>query len=302
MNYVYLIMSMTDNNPVPDKKTLLVFLVVVVLLGGNFIAVKFSNTELAPFWGAALRFAACTIILTAIMRWERLDFPRGKVFYGAFFYGLLSFGILYALVYWALLSVSSGLTSVLFATLPLMTLIIAAIFGLERLRWLNIIGALVVVAGVALIFVRQLNGELQFLPIVAVLLATAAGAVSTVIVKRLDNPNPISLNTIGIGIGTIFLLISSFIAKEPITLPTLTATWLAMGYLVLSTVVAFISFVWLVNRWMASATSYTLVLAPIVTIFLGSWFLQEPITINFILGAAMVLGGVYIGIIKPATS
>lgn len=302
MNYVYLIMSMTDNNPVPDKKTLLVFLVVVVLLGGNFIAVKFSNTELAPFWGAALRFAVCTIILTAIMRWKRLDLPRGKVFYGAFFYGLLSFGILYALVYWALLSVSSGLTSVLFATLPLMTLIIAAIFGLERLRWLNIIGALVVVAGVALIFVRQLNGELQFLPIVAVLLATAAGAVSTVIVKRLDNPNPISLNTIGIGIGTIFLLISSFIAKEPITLPTLIATWLAMGYLVLSTVVAFISFVWLVNRWMASATSYTLVLAPIVTIFLGSWFLQEPITINFILGAAMVLGGVYIGIIKPATS
>lgn len=35
----------------------LVFATVVLVGGGNFVAVRFSNRELAPFWGAGLRFA-----------------------------------------------------------------------------------------------------------------------------------------------------------------------------------------------------------------------------------------------------
>lgn len=212
----------------PDRKTLRALLVVVLLLGGNFIAVKFSNVELAPFWGASLRFAACTVILAIIMLWRRLKMPQGKVLHGALVYGIFSFGILYALLYWALLHVSSGLTSVLFATLPLATLMIASAVGLERLRPTNIFGALVAIVGVALIFSRQLNQDVSFWPIVAVLASVAMGALSTVVVKRLDRPNPVSLNAVGIGAGTIFLLISSLVAKEPIALPTLSSTWLPL--------------------------------------------------------------------------
>jgi len=74
----------------------------------------------------------------------------------------------------------------------------------------------------------------------------------------------------------------------------------ALGYLVLSTVTAFILFVWVINRWTASATSYALVLTPIVTIVFAALLLSEPITGNFLIGAAVVLGGVYLGAIKPA--
>jgi drug/metabolite transporter (DMT)-like permease len=291
---------MDQPSSVPDKKVLWAFLAVVVLLGGNFIAVKFSNVELAPFWGATLRFALCTVILAAIMRAKGLSFPQGETLRGALLYGLLSFGILYAFLYWALLHISSGLTSVLFATLPLVTLLMAVAVGLERLRWSNIFGASIVIGGVVLMFAQQLDGAAQFWPIVAVLLGASAGAASTIVVKRLDKPHPVSLNAVGIGAGTVFLLIGSIIAREPINLPTLAATWLALGYLVFSTVVAFILFVWIVGRWTASATSYALVMAPIVTIVLAVFLLGESITANLLIGAAVVLVGVYIGAIKPA--
>lgn len=283
----------------PDRKTLGAFFIVVLLLGGNFIAVKFSNVELAPFWGATLRFALSTLILLVVMRFRRLTFPQGKLMYAAMLYGLLSFGVLYALLYWALLYVSSGLTSVIFATLPLMTLIMAAIVRLEKLRLVNILGSLIVITGVILIFARQLDGALQFWPIAAIVLGVATGAASTIVVKRLDRPNPVSLNAVGIATGTMFLLLCSLFAREPITLPSLASTWLALVYLVSSTVVAFILFVWIIGRWVASSTSYALVLAPMVTIVFAALLLGEQITVDFLIGAAVVLGGVYIGAIQP---
>jgi drug/metabolite transporter (DMT)-like permease len=290
--------TMNENDSTPDKKTLGAFLVVVLLLGGNFIAVKYSNAELAPFWGATLRFALSTIVLVAIMSFRRLAFPRGKQLQGAVLYGLSSFGVLYALLYWALLYVPSGLTSVLFATLPLMTLVMAALVGLEKLRPANILGSLIVIGGVVLISGQQLDGTLQIWPIAAIILGVATGAASTIIVKRLGRPSPVSLNAVGIATGTVFLFLSSLLAKETITLPSLMSTWLALGYLVFSTVVAFILFVWIVGRWVASSTSYALVLAPIVTIVFAALLLGEQVTISFLIGAAVVMVGVYIGAIK----
>src|SRR3989338_4707167 len=107
----------------PDRATLLGFVVTVLLLGANFVAVRFSNLELAPFWGATIRFGTASVVLLLVMRLRNLTWPRGAALGGAFLYGLLSFGISYALVYWALLSVPSGLTAVIFSTSPLATLI-----------------------------------------------------------------------------------------------------------------------------------------------------------------------------------
>ena len=44
----------------PSTATLAAFLVSTVIFGSNFVAVRLSNQELAPFWGAALRFAVAT--------------------------------------------------------------------------------------------------------------------------------------------------------------------------------------------------------------------------------------------------
>jgi drug/metabolite transporter (DMT)-like permease len=53
-----------------------------VLAGGNAIAIKFSNQELSPLWGATFRFLLAAGILSAVMAILRLPLPRGRQLLG----------------------------------------------------------------------------------------------------------------------------------------------------------------------------------------------------------------------------
>jgi drug/metabolite transporter (DMT)-like permease len=228
--------------------------------------------------------------------WLRnLPWPSRSGLGGAIVYGLLNFGISYSLIYWALLSLPSGLTAVIFSTLPLVTLLIATLVGLERLGWRNIVGALVAVTGVTIIFFQPDFASVQVAPVVAIIAAVIISAIASVLVKRMTKPHPVTLNAIGMGVGTVFLLTSSWVAHEPKIIPTLSATWLALGWLTMSAIIAFLLFVWIVGRWTASAATYALVLAPLVTIMLGAWLINESFTINFLIGSVIALAGAYLG-------
>jgi len=204
----------------------------------------------------------------------------------------------YALAYWALLTVPSGLAAVVFSTLPLMTLLLSATIGLERLGWLNVTGALVAITGIFLIFYQQVRIDIPIGGLMAMMCSVVMAASSSVLVKRLPKPHPVTLNAVGMAVGTMFLLIVSTIAGERLALPTLTDTWIALAWLVMSAVVAFLLFVWIIGRWTASAATYALVLAPVVTIPLASWLSKEPITLWFMLSSIVVLAGAYMGTIS----
>lgn len=283
-----------------DSYTLTGFLSIVVLLGANFVAVRFSNAELPPFWGAALRFGFATVILSIIMSVRHLSLPRGQALRASLTYGVLSFGVSYALLYWALLFVPSGMTAVIFSTLPLITLFFAVLTGTEHLTRRSVLGAVMAIAGISLIFSEQIQLTIPPARILAVLIAVVVSGIASVLVKRMEKPHPVTLNAVGMGAGTLILLLSSLVARESLRLPTLFVTWGALGWLTMSAVVAFILFVWIIERWTASAATYALVLAPLVTIVLGSWLVNEPITPYFLIGSAIVLIGVYAGATRAA--
>ncbi len=114
------------------RDTLGAFAVAATLGGGNVLAVRLSNRELPPFWGAgsALRAGRAGVIAVAL----RLRWPRGRQFALIILYGALSFALSYAFGYWALVRVIAGVAAVVLAVGPLMTLLLAAAQGLKRLR------------------------------------------------------------------------------------------------------------------------------------------------------------------------
>ena len=67
----------------PNRWILAAFVAVVVIGGTNFVAVRFSNRELPPFWGASIRFFAAAAVLATFAVVQRLDFPRGSALAGA---------------------------------------------------------------------------------------------------------------------------------------------------------------------------------------------------------------------------
>jgi drug/metabolite transporter (DMT)-like permease len=278
-----------------DRLTLLAFLVAVVILGANWVGVRFSNRELPPFWGAAIRFFAATAVLFAVVALRGIQLPRGRALTGALAYGAIVFGANFGLLYWALVFVPAGMTSVVFATLPLMTLFVSAAAGFERIRAQAIVGGLVAIAGLGVIFSEQLTASIPAGAVLAILLGALVAAFATVLVKSFPRTHPIATNAIGMGTGAALLLAMSFILGEPKELPRLTETWLAVVYLVTSSTIGFSLLTYVVLRWTPSASAYGTVLSPIVTIVLATLIAGEVFGPRFFAGAAVVGVGVYLG-------
>jgi drug/metabolite transporter (DMT)-like permease len=265
-----------------DRSTLAAFIIVVIFFGINFVAVKFSNEELPPFWGASLRFIVASTLLFGIAWLRKIPLPKGAALTGAVLYGFFAFAANFGFLYWALTSVSAGMASVMFATIPLITLLIASLVGLEKLTWLGVLGAAIVIAGISLVFLEQLQFDVSIAHLGATLLAAVSASLSGIVVKYFPRSHPVATNAVGMGVALLLLLPFSIFVGETIRLPDLTSTWLALGWLVTSSIVGFVLMVWILSRWSATATSYIAVLTPLVTVAAAALLAGESPTTGFL--------------------
>jgi len=280
----------------PSRLVLIAFVLTVIFAGNNAIAVRYSNVELPPFFGAGIRFFLASLILFIIVLATRLQLPRGRSLQGAMIYGILSTGVNFALMYWALEYIPAGLSMTILALTPLLTFLFAWAHRQEAFHWKALAGSMLALAGIGVIAWEQLSINAPLLPILAVAAAAACFAESTVFIKNYPKAHPITTNAISLLTGSILLLIFSVAARETPTLPTLPATWVALFYLIIfGSVIVFVLSLYVIQHWTASASSYVFVLMPIVTITVGAWLTQESITAPFLLGGAFVLSGAYIG-------
>lgn len=283
-------------------RTLGAFVAAVGIAGLNPVAVRFSNAELPPFSGAALRFAVAAVLLFAVVAALRVRLPRGRALVGALLYGTLSFGVFFALVYWALLGVSAGVASVVLALAPLLTAFLAAAHGLERLRPRTLAGGALAVSGIALVFGDHIAAAgVAPTSLVAIALASVSAAEGSVLVKRFPRSSPVAANAVGMTAGAAILTAAALAAAEPLRLPQLTATWIAFGYLVLAGSIALFPLVlFVLGRWPATSASYLFVLMPLITVPAAAALAGEAISPAFVVGGLLAVLGVYVSIAEPA--
>jgi drug/metabolite transporter (DMT)-like permease len=280
----------------PDRTTLTAFFALSLIGGLNVVAVKLSNEELAPLFGAAVRFSAAAVLLFAFAALRRIPMPRGRALVGAIIYGVLGFAAFYALAYWALVELSAGVGAVVLGSVPLLTLIFAGLHRIESIHRRGLLGAMLAIAGIAVLVSGPSDARVAVLPLLAALGAAAAGAESGVVMKLFPPAHLVATNAVGMGVGSVLLFLSSAAFGEPWTAPSTTSTWAAYGYLVtLGSVGLFGLFLFTLKRWTASGVSYMTVIMPIVSAVAGSLLLDEPITSTLLLGGLIVLAGVYVG-------
>jgi drug/metabolite transporter (DMT)-like permease len=280
--------------PRPDRLALGAFTGAVVIGGSNFVAIRFSNRELDPFWGAGLRFALAAAVFGLLFVALRLSLPRGRPLALVAMYGLLAFGGGYGFLYWAMQEVPAGIAAVAMAVGPLLTLLLAVAHGMERFSRRALAGALVALVGSALIFFQP--GSIAFGWGSFVLLGLAAVCFSeSVIVSKLAGQHPVVMNAVGMSVGALVLLVVAGLAGDRLALPADGETQVALVYLVAATVGLFLLTLVVVQRWTASATSYAFVLMPVVAVALGAVVADEAIAASTIAGGAVVGVGVYVG-------
>lgn len=279
------------------------FLASVVIGSGNFVAVSFSNAELAPFWGAGLRFSLAAIIFVLVAVGLRLDWPRGRVLALTSAYGVFTFTLSYALMYWALTQMSAGMAAVVLATVPLVTPLLATTQKLEPLNRRALLAALVAFAGIVLMTIGADGLLIPVGAIVAALTAALTVGQSVILGKRISGNHPVMNNAVGMAVGAPLLLILSLVAGERWSVPTDQETILAVVYLVtLGSVGLFMLTLLVVRRWTASATAYMFVLFPVGAMLLDAWLTDAALTVRGVVGALVVMASVWFGAVAPSAS
>lgn len=280
----------------PDRATLVAFGGFVLIGGFNFVAVRFSNRELAPVFGAGIRFTTAALILLLVVGLRRIPVARGGALRAAVLYGLLNFTAAYGLAYWALTTLPAGIGAVVFASTPLFTVFLAPLHGIEPFRMRGLVGSLITLVGIVVLANPTGADRLPWLPLVAMLGSAAAAAEAGVVLKLLPSAHPVSTNAIAMAIGGPLLLATSGLLGESWGVPSITQTWLAVSYLaVIGSVGLFGLYLFMLRRWSATGTSYGPALIPVITVIVGSLLASEPITFPMVIGGAIVLAGVYVG-------
>jgi len=276
------------------------FLVVSTVWGSTWLAIKIGVETIPPFLAAGVRFVIAVCILYAIVRARNLPIDRTREalqVYGAV--GLLTFGVPFALVYWAEQFIPSALASILFAVFPFWVAIFShLLLSAEPIDKYKGAGIFFGFAGIVVIFwgdIASASSSAAY-GMGAIVLSTVLQAYALVFTKRFGQTiNPFVLNLIGMSIGAACLISLSFATEhwEGIRW-NMTAVWSILYLAVFGSVIAFVTYYWLLKRTEAVYLSLTTFINPIVATLLGAVVLGETLGVSVLMGAGLVLAGILI--------
>jgi len=284
-----------------DRRSWLAFALIVVFGGANAVAVRQTVLELDPLWAAAFRFGIAGSILVALAVASRQPRPNWPMVKGSAVYGAIGFAASFACINIGLHDVPGGTGSVLVAMAPLMTLGLAVAQGQERFNVQALLGALVAVAGVAIVFIDQLETAVPLGSLVLVLIGAGCISEAGIIARGMPRNDPFWINAIGMLVAFAILLPASLVAGDAWILPSRTTTTVALVYLIVfGSVIAFSLVVYALRRLPASVVAYTTLLFPLVGVTVATVLTGERFSPSFVVGGAVMVLGVYLGAFRRA--
>lgn len=278
------------------------FLILCLVWGTSWVAIKYSLEGFPPFIGATLRFMAAVAALAVYSRWRSVPLAfRNLPWRTIWLTGFLVYVLNYGLIYWAEQFLKAGVTAVTFATFPVFVgLFSNFIFKSEPFR-LNVYAGLAVgFLGVFLTFREDISGEgggaIILWATLGVLASSIAAALSSVIVKKkLTTVHPVQLTFHQMCPGIAGLLLVSYVTDEfSRTAPTARAIAAVIYLAWAASALAFVLYYWLLQRWSAVSVSLLVYFNPLVAVFCGWILLNESLSKWDLAGTAFVLVGVLI--------
>lgn len=276
--------------------TAALFLVVCISWGTTWLGIKIAVESVPPLTSAGLRFliAFPLFLMVARMCREPIAFPRGQVGFFVFI-TVCYFSLPYYLLNYGEQYVTSGLTALLFSTMPVFILIFSGIFLRERIYFSQVAGIAIGFWSLFMI-IRNQGLHLDYsklFGIVAVVVAAGMHALCYVITKqRGGGIGVITFNTLPIGVAGLGLFLSGLIIEHPRLTDISYRSWAALAYLgLVASVGGFIVYFLLLKRLSPVALSFVFIIFPVFAVLVGAWYEGTPISRDFVTYFSLLLAG-----------
>ncbi len=272
----------------------LLLILLSIVWGGSFFFAKIAVAELPPLTIVLARvaIAAAALHLLVIATGQRM--PADLSLWRDFLImGLLNNAIPFSLIFWGQKEIASGLASILNATTPLFTVLVAQAFTQdEKATPAKLLGVALGIGGVALMIGLDLLSGFggHLLSELAVLAATLSYAFAGVFGRRFRGRPPLVVAAGQLTGSAALILPLALLIDRPWVLPTPSLdVWAALVSLaLLSTALAYVIFFRILAR--AGATNLLLVtfLIPASALLLGVAFLGETLTLHQLAGMGLI--------------
>lgn len=281
-----------------NLKIALGYVLICLIWGSTWLAIRIGLHSLTPFIAAGLRFGAASIFILTAMRLQGIKLqtdPHSVKLY--IMMGLFSFALPFGLVYWAEQYIESGLTSVLFAVHPFAVIIFSNLMMPQsKIGPYQIIGTILAFVGVVVIFGEGLSVDFDedFWGMLAVFGSGTIQAWIVVMMKKHgEELHPLALNLVPLMIAGIIMISLGLILED-------SSSWVFDGGAILSilylalfgTLVSFTTFYWLMKRMNVVILSLSSFITPIIAIVLGWLILNERLSLQVLMGSSLVLIGI----------
>ena len=273
------------------------FVLLAALWGISFTFMRLGAGEFGPLPTAFMRVVIAMGILVPLMvlrgNWPDLQRNWKPIL----FVGMLNSGIPFVCYSYALLSITTGLSSILNATTPLFGAVIAWLWLKDRPNGSRMAGLAIGFIGVAMLasgkasFKPNADGTNSGLAVLACLLATVCYGTAASFAKRYLGGIPPMATAAGSQIGAGLGLCVPALWFWPATAPGAHAWWAVVAAGVFSTALAYILYFRLIaNAGPTKALAVTF-LIPVFAVAFGALFLGEAITGWMLLCGAVIVCG-----------
>lgn len=271
---------------------------VVVIWTTTPLAVKWSTEGVSFLFGISSRMTLAVLVALALRLLMGATLPRHRAARHTYLASGLGMYTAMLSLYWGAQFIPSGWISVIFGTSPIMTGVLATLVLGERGLSITRLGGIVIgLGGLCLIFATGLGfGTYSAQGIVAVLAAALCYSASLVWVKRIDA----HIDTTAMVTGSLLVAVPLYLltwllvdGHWPTLIPPRTGA--AIVYLgVIGSVIGFMLFYYVLRHLEATRTALITLITPMTSLGLGHFLNSEPLTLQIIAGAALVICGLLI--------
>src|SRR5690606_16985548 len=286
-----------------QKKTILIllaFFAIYVIWGSTYLLNKIAVAQLPPFFLASVRFIAAGIIIITIAKFMKLKLLISrKQLFNCIFSGFLFLVYGNGVFVWALRYVDSGFGALEASTQPLFVLLLMRLIDNKRLKPNAIIGVVLGILGMYILVSQKelVTQEGTLLGMFMILTCVLSWSYGSVFVSKADLPANYFVSTAYQMLAAgILLVITSLVMGETWVAPIhweSSVKWTMLLLIIFGSVLAFTAFNYLLKMVPTEKVSTSAYVNPIIAIFLGWLILDEPLTLQTIIAATVLLTGVY---------